>query len=52
MQTSAVLGLLAVAILLGEWLIPLLHSELFFALFVIGTLVIVLWIAPDGRHRT
>ncbi len=44
MQTSAALGLLAVAILVGEWLVPLLHSEVFFALFVIGLLGVLLWI--------
>ena len=44
MQTSAVLGLLAVAVLLGEWLVPLLHSALFAALFCIGVLGVLLWI--------
>jgi hypothetical protein len=44
MQTSAALGLLAVALWAGTWLVPRLHSPLLAALFCLGVLGAVLWI--------
>ncbi len=44
MQTSAALGLLAVVLLAGQWLVPWLHSRVFAVLFCIGVLGAVLWI--------
>jgi hypothetical protein len=45
MQTSAMLGLLGVAIITGQVLTPRLHSRLFAALFWGGVLLMVLWMA-------
>ena len=44
MQTSAMLGFLAVILLAGEFLTRWLHSQLFFAIYWIATLLLVLWV--------
>ncbi len=44
MQTSAMLGCLAVIILAGEFLTRWMHSQLFFALYWAATLLLVLWV--------
>jgi hypothetical protein len=45
MQTSAALGLLAAALLAGQWLLPWLHSRVFAVFYGLGVLGAVLWIA-------
>ena len=44
MQTSAALGLLAVVLLAGQWLVPWFHSRAVVVFFLIGVLGAVLWI--------
>ena len=44
MQTSAMLGLLAVALFAGELIIPIIHSRRFGICYWAGVLVMVLWI--------
>ena len=44
MQTSAALGLLAVVLWAGQWLVPRLHSRLLAVLFCLGLLGVLLWI--------
>src|SRR3989304_748239 len=45
MQTSAMLGFLALAILAGEFLTRWVNSQLFFGLYWVGTLLLVIWVA-------
>ena len=44
LQTSAVLGLLALVILAGEILIPWLQSPVFFTIFLVAVILLVTWL--------
>ena len=45
MQTSAMLGVLGAAILVGQLLLPVIHSRMFLVIYWSGVLVLVFWIA-------